>query len=274
MSARLATTVLLVRGGPDGSPLSAGLEVFMVQRHRRSGFLPNAWVFPGGRVDAADHELGAPVLTGGDALLPQLGGGRDATAYAVAGVRETWEEVGVWLGDGAPPAALRGQVARGEMPLKEALPADARIDLDRLSAWSWWVTPKAEPKRYDTRFLITDGSGADGRHDDHETVDSRWVRPADALAQGVSAFPLAPPTWWTLIELARLKTAAAALDAAKGRTLRPIQPIMTFSDAGIDLALPGHPTHPESSHEALPHRIIWEDGAWVGSRDGVRISAP
>jgi len=271
MTARLATTVLLVRGGPSGASLTQGLEVFMVQRHRKSGFLPNAWVFPGGRVDDADHGLGPPTVQGGDALLQQLGGGEAARAYAVAGVRETWEEVGIWLGREGPSAEHRAPVARGERPLADVLTDRARIELDRLHGWSWWVTPEAEPRRYDTRFLITDGSTADGRHDDHETVDSRWVRPADALASGMESFPLAPPTWWTLMELARLGTAAAALAQAPRRTLRPIQPIMRFSDDGIDLRLPGHPDHPEDAHEALPHRISWEGGAWKGWRGGVAL---
>ena len=66
MSTRPATTVLLCRDGAEG------LEVFMVQRHRRSGFLPNAWVFPGGRVDDSDRLHGNPRLSGGARLLQQL----------------------------------------------------------------------------------------------------------------------------------------------------------------------------------------------------------
>ena len=66
MSTRLATTVLLLRGG------RTDLEVFMVQRHRKMGFLPNAWVFPGGRVDPADHMEGHPALVGGEHVLSQL----------------------------------------------------------------------------------------------------------------------------------------------------------------------------------------------------------
>ena len=106
MSTRLATTVLLLRGG------TTHLEVFMVQRHRKMGFLPNAWVFPGGRVDAADRMDGHPALRGGDEVLQQLDLPRDeAIAHVVAGLRETWEEIGVWLGSGAPDPQLRHEVA-------------------------------------------------------------------------------------------------------------------------------------------------------------------
>jgi len=268
MSTRLATTVLLVRGGRDD------LEIFMVQRHRRSGFLPNAWVFPGGRVDEADHLAPThPAVRGGAEVLEQLQVPRElGLAHVIAGVRETWEEVGIWLGEQGPEARHRLAVAKGEVPLTDVLPSGASMHLDTLRAWSWWVTPEAEPRRYDTRFLIARAEEAHGRHDDHETVDSRWVRPAEALALGVEAFPLAPPTWWTLHELAQVGTAAAAFEAAAARPARPIQPVMQFGDAGLTLFLPGHAEHPEPAHDALPHRITWHDGAWVGWRGGQRVT--
>ena len=267
MSARLATTVLLLRGG------RAGLEVFMVRRHRKSGFLPNAWVFPGGRVDAADQLDGHPALRGGEAVLAQLGGARaDAVAHVVAGLRETWEEVGVWLGDAPPDAALRGPVARGERPLHALLAGPTSLDLDRLRAWSWWVTPQAEPKRYDTRFLVTIAEDADGHHDDHETVDSRWVDPRAALAApDHTHFPLAPPTWWTLAELARHASAEAAWEAAAARPQRPIQPILQFAADGLSLQLPGHPDHPDAGWPELPDAITFEADRWVAWRGGQRL---
>jgi 8-oxo-dGTP pyrophosphatase MutT (NUDIX family) len=268
MPPRLATTVLLVRGG------ERDLEVFMVQRHRRSGFLPNAWVFPGGRVDPGDHlPADHPALVGGAEVIEQLGlPDRDlARAHVVAGVRETWEEVGIWLGTSPPPDEQRLPVCKNEVPLLDVLPDDATMHLDELRAWSWWVTPEAEPKRYDTRFLIARADDHDGRHDDHETVDSRWVRPAEALQLGVEAFPLAPPTWYTLTELARLGTAEAAFADAATRRSEPIQPVMEFGETGLTLFLPGHRHHPAPAQEHLPHRITWSKGAWVGWRDGRRM---
>ena len=58
----------------------------MLRRPQRSSFAAGAFVFPGGAVDGADGT--------GDA------------AYAVAGVREVLEEVGI----------LIGALPRGEMP--------------------------------------------------------------------------------------------------------------------------------------------------------------
>ena len=39
--ARKASTVIVLR------VISGRLEVFMIQRNRKTGFMPNAWVFPG-----------------------------------------------------------------------------------------------------------------------------------------------------------------------------------------------------------------------------------
>ena len=258
MSTRLATTVLLLRGG------RTDLEIFMVQRHRKMGFLPNAWVFPGGRVDAADRMDGHPALVGGDQVLGQLDLPRpDAIAHVVAGLRETWEEIGVWLGDGPPDPGLRHAVAARERSLVSVLGDASRLHLDALRAWSWWVTPEAEPKRYDTRFLITLAEDADGSHDEVETVDSRWVSPRQVLEeQSHEAFPMAPPTWWTLKELAAFGSAEEAYDAAKTRVQRPIQPIMSFHDTGISLQLPGHTDHPEPAIEGVPRQIVFRNG-WV-----------
>ena len=48
-----AATVAPLRDGPHG------LEVLLLQRSQALAFAPGAWVFPGGRVDAADHRQGA-----------------------------------------------------------------------------------------------------------------------------------------------------------------------------------------------------------------------
>ncbi|WP_345777668.1 NUDIX hydrolase [Sphingomicrobium clamense] len=68
-----AATLILARE-PDagGAP-----EYLMVRRHGKMAFAANAWVWPGGRVDAADHE----------------GAADDLDAARIAAVRETREEV-------------------------------------------------------------------------------------------------------------------------------------------------------------------------------------
>jgi 8-oxo-dGTP pyrophosphatase MutT (NUDIX family) len=234
-----AATVLLVRQG------RAGIEVFMVQRHRRSGFLPSAWVFPGGRVDAADLAAGEEAVSG-TLDLPGLDPAA-ARGVGVAAVRETREEASIFLG------------------------ARDRPDLSRLRAWSWWVTPTAEPKRFDTRFLLAVSRGEEGIHDGAETVDSRWVSPQEVAEAPLSEFPLAPPTWWTLRELARHPTVDHAWAAASGRPGRAIQPVMEFTEAGMELLLPGHPRHADPAVDGFPDHVGWDGARWVASRSGARL---
>src|SRR5947209_1231847 len=68
-AARLAATVMLVRGGSDR------LEVLLVQRTPAARFMGGAWVFPGGAVDSTEGE--------GDA------------AHRAAALRELAEEAGI-----------------------------------------------------------------------------------------------------------------------------------------------------------------------------------
>ena len=84
-TARPAATILLLRDGTDG------IEVFMVVRHHAIAFAAGALVFPGGRVEEADHLLAenSPNADGLDSA---------ALAFRVAAIRETFEECGVfWL---------------------------------------------------------------------------------------------------------------------------------------------------------------------------------
>src|SRR5262249_18985577 len=89
-----AATVMLLRDS------SAGPEVLLLERHSRSEFLPDAYVFPGGRVDDEDHALAERVagVTPAQAARalptvdPEL-----ALGFFVAAIRETFEEAGVLL---------------------------------------------------------------------------------------------------------------------------------------------------------------------------------
>ncbi len=264
-----ATTLMLLREAADGP------EVFLVQRNRHSGFLPNAWVFPGGRVDPGDRLDGHPGVRGGEGVIARWGIDRaTGMAHLVAGVRETFEECGIWLGDRAPPAAERAPLASGQRRFVDVL-ADhgAVLDLDRLTPWAWWVTPAVERRRFDTRFLVAVVDGlAVGAHDERETVASGWFSPARVVEEGtLGTFPLAPPTWWTLRELASHRSIDEILAAAGTRTDRPIQPTMAFREDGMVLQLPGHPEHPEPAIAGLPTEVVHDGGRWVALDGTVRL---
>jgi 8-oxo-dGTP pyrophosphatase MutT (NUDIX family) len=263
-----AATVILLR------PESDGFSVFLVQRNRAVGFMPNAWVFPGGRVEADDRLLGHPAVHGGLAAVAAMGlDAADAMAFLVAAVRETFEESGVWLGEGMP-RERRTELGRGGKGLPALLAeTGAVIHLDRLAPWAHWVTPSVEPRRFDTRFLVAIAPDDLAVHDSGETVASGWMRPAEAIAKAERGeLPMAPPTWWTLVELAREPDVDAVIAAAYRRSQRPIEPIARFDGGEFELLLPGHPNHPEPACDGLPTHVKFVQGRWWA--DGHTGAAP
>jgi 8-oxo-dGTP pyrophosphatase MutT (NUDIX family) len=226
-----AATIVLARVLPDDA-----FEVFLVKRHGRSGFMAGAHVFPGGKLDPQD-------------------GAFDFDAAAVCAIRETFEECGVLLArpeSGLPLTtygpidAVTARTAAGE-PFSFALSAAGLVpDVEALVPLSWWVTPEAEPRRYDTRFFFAVVPPLQ-RHcaqaDGVEVDDGRWFTPRAALEEAeASRIRLAPPTMVTLEELASLTLTQARTTAWPQR---PICPVLHDDGGEVVLALPGDPLHPE-----------------------------
>jgi 8-oxo-dGTP pyrophosphatase MutT (NUDIX family) len=243
--ARPAATVIVLREGDQGP------EVLLLRRTHSASFFPNAWVFPGGRVEPEDAAL---PTTGGEGLPDP-----SWRPSAVAALRECFEESGVWLGEGAPTAALRAQLNARAAKLTDA--PDLVADLDRLRPWAWWITPEEEQKRFDTRFFVAIVSrAAVAEADAAETTDHRWLRPAEALrADGVF---LAPPTFRTLEELAALPGLPSVWAAAATRPLPPIQPRLIREGEQTTILLPGDPEWPSARPVHGPTRIVWRGSGW------------
>jgi len=247
---RPAATVILVREGDQG------LETLLIRRSGRVGFFPYAWVFPGGRVDPSD------------ATIPARGGAdlsADLRASALAAARECLEEAGIWLGDGQADAELRATLNRGELSLNADLGLVA--DLDRLLPWARWITPVIESRRYDTWFfLAVVPPGTEASPDAGEATDAAWLRPADVLERGAD-YPLAPPTFRTLEELAEHPGLASLLASLPGRRLRPVTPRLEQNEAGeLEIVLPGDPTYPSEDPVEGPTRIAFRQQRWWSHR--------
>src|ERR1700710_2997369 len=93
-----AATVMIIRRDAKKP------RVLMGKRHGGHSFMPDRWVFPGGRIDRADYR--APAVPdrrreGGAGFHPSLPAGR-GRALAMAAIRETWEETGLLLARAAP----------------------------------------------------------------------------------------------------------------------------------------------------------------------------
>ena len=109
---RDAATVMTARDTAEG------LQVFMVRRHAGAVFLPDRYVFPGGRVDDADRDVAAHARLRGSA-------GAIDPAYAITAARETFEEVGLLFADRAVDVealgALRRAMLAGELSFGDVL---------------------------------------------------------------------------------------------------------------------------------------------------------
>jgi 8-oxo-dGTP pyrophosphatase MutT (NUDIX family) len=276
-----AATVVVLRqiaDLPSAPRSSAGLEVFCVRRHQRSGFLGGAVVFPGGKVDVADT---LPIWTelAGKAhprIAALAGAGEDALAsvraLAVAACREMLEEAGIVPVD--PPAsmevveALRKEAGGRDHAVFPAALAQRglRLTLEKLVPWARWITPTAEPRRFDARFFLLElPLGQVGRHDDHETTMSFWAPPAEVLDRAARGeIFLAPPTSRTLELLAGVSSVAGAVALAAEQSLRPICPLFVPDPAAPFLALPGDPAHAVRERAvAGPTRFVLREGRFV-----------
>ena len=250
IEARPASTVVILRDAHNGP------EVLMLKRSGRAGFFPNAWVFPGGRVDPGDHT--AASIGSAVGLL------ETDNAFAVAAIRETFEEAGVWMGTGRASAAFRTALNARQATLADA--PDLAADLSRLAFWSWWVTPENEPKRYDTRFFIALLTHQETQHanpDQNETVDHRWVRPCDAVNEAeAGTFFIAPPTYLTLAEMAQCQSGTESMSMAIDREIHPIMPKLDISYGQWTVVLPGDPSYPTNRPVDGPTRAEFKDGRW------------
>jgi len=270
---RPAATIALVRDHQDQ------VEVFLVRRHARSGFMANAYVFPGGRLDPEDASPGllaclGPRVEEVTGRMEAVASESQAQAHLVAAVRETFEEAGILLvtgRDGGPVTPGRGwqdALNSGERSFESIVVDEGlRMDTRALAYFAHWVTPNFESRRYAARFFLAAAPvHQEGRHDGLETTDSLWIRPEEALERHrAGSLFLAPPQWRVLHDLAAHSTTAALLSWARGLSrVAPIQPHRFELEGTLALALPGDPEHPDTTNpETAPQsRIVLRDGAW------------
>ncbi|MDP4015253.1 MAG: NUDIX hydrolase [Candidatus Nanopelagicales bacterium] len=215
--ARDAATVVLLRG------TRSGFEVFLQRRVGTMAFAAGMYVFPGGRVEDRDADPSVPWI--GDRqfepfkLRPECAPTASFRAMTVAAARETWEEAGVSLATASsrrvrPPDTsqdLLGWLAE----------VGATITATDLHPWAHWVTPEAERRRFDTRFLVAalpEEQQATERGS--ESDDSTWIDPGSALTKaGAGELPMLPPTLRSLQLLTEFADVSSVLRHA--RELRP-----------------------------------------------------
>jgi len=244
-----AATVVLLRGSPDG-----GIEIYLQRRHRRLAFAGGMYAFPGGRVDPADGDLPDHLWAG---PTPQKWRDRfaardlvEARAHVVGVVRELFEETGVLLARRAhdestwPSETDRRAVSEGRLLADVLDQHGLAVDTAALTAWSRWVTPRFERRRFDAWFFAAAlPDGQDPRAATDESHEGRWASPRDILTQQASGeLAMLPPTWWTVRELA----SAGDVDDARDRAPAMARHTVGWTRDGDDvvMVMPDDPAYP------------------------------
>jgi recombination protein RecT len=224
---------------------SVGLEVLLLRRSTRAGFVPDTYVFPGGRVDASDADPTLVALL--DGLTPEAAAARldlaghdpPAIAYYLAALREAFEETGILVGhlaDGSvPPTAaedpavdrIRDDLMEDRIAFAEAAARlECRFAGHALEYFAHWITPRRQPRRFDTRFFAARvDAGRESIVDPREMTDARWITPAAALEEHARGeMPMILPTVSTLEKLRAFGGTAEALAALARETVVTILP--------------------------------------------------
>jgi 8-oxo-dGTP pyrophosphatase MutT (NUDIX family) len=136
---------------------------------------------------------------------------------------------GVWV---FPGGAVDADDGEGEDAHRSAgvreLAEEAGIELeaDELVAYSRWITPRVVPIRFDTRFyLALAPAHSPPKPDGSETVDADWFAPQEALERHrAGELSLVFPTIKHLESLVGFGGAAEALEAARRREVKPVEP--------------------------------------------------
>ena len=155
-------------------------KVLLGRRHLRHRFMPGKFVFPGGRIEPTDREMAtfAPLQQHHITRLTRRvrrPSAAKAAGYALAAVRETYEETGLMLG------------VRGDRPVQtppgpwEAFAKEGILpDLSAVHFIARAITPPKRPLRFDSRFFAADVSAIAHRADgfvgpESELVELVWL---------------------------------------------------------------------------------------------------
>lgn len=235
----------------------------MLERHAKSEFLPDLYVFPGGRVDPGDRELADRVAGVSEVEAIERAHTVDASlalGFFVAAIRETFEEAGVLLArrrgeaelvSGDLVAALgrhRLDIQSGELAFRQIVESeDLELAADRLAIHGQWITPEVVPRRFDTLFFSaaapTDHIAA---HDGVESTDSVWIRPEDALAQARrKERQMIFPTLANLQTISGFNDVDAVIQNSRARKVVPVLPSIAVDGEKRRMVIPddaGYPT--------------------------------
>lgn len=235
---RDASTIVLLRDGADG------VETYLMRRQSTMAFAAGFYVFPGGGVQPTDLDDIAHVGPSWEEWGERLGcDAHRARGLVVAAVRETFEESGILLAgpdaqtvladtSGEEMAAARLSLEAKELSLAQLLARRGLVlRTDLVGAWSRWITPAFEPRRYDTHFFVAAIPEGQVVGELPGEADRALWAPLTRVLESVDAGEavMMPPTIVTCREVAGLGAGEAVLASAE-REIRAIEPRLVQVD--------------------------------------------
>jgi 8-oxo-dGTP pyrophosphatase MutT (NUDIX family) len=238
-----AATLILVRDCPDAP------ELLMVERAQGMAFAAGALVFPGGRIDEADRELGEA---------------QGIDPAAVAAIRETIEETAVPVGlspapDAGVTRALQDSLI-AEAPFAETLQTRG-IDLDAstLTPFARWVPKFHAVRRFDTLFFVAKCPEGDWqpRTIEGECSGACWVTAAEVLERDRRGEArLIFPTRRNLERLALHGSFEEIRADALSHPIEPVTPWVEEREGERFITIPSHLGYPVTEERL--------EGLWRG----------
>ncbi len=239
-----AATLIVVRDRAGAMP-----EFLMVERARGMAFAAGALVFPGGRIDAADRELGGEL-------------GIDPSA--IAAIRETIEETAVPVGlVPGPSQASARELQRNlvaDRQFGELLSDnDLRIDSSAVTPFARWIPRFHAVRRFDTLFFVARCPEGEWEPNviEGECASAAWLSAGEVLERdrrGESR--LIFPTRRTLERLAQHSSFPAIRADALAHPIEPVTPWVEERDGEKFITIPSNLGFPVTQERL--------DGLWRG----------
>lgn len=241
-----AATLIVVRDRPGASP-----DLLMVERSSKMAFAPGALVFPGGRLDPEDTQLGATL-------------GIEHGASLVAAVREMIEETAVPVGftssiSREQALAIQEALLGGRTLADELRRRSLALDPAALTLFTHWLPKLHAIRRFDTLFFIARAPAGTWQPNvgERENRTAEWTTAAEALrrdAAGEAA--LIFPTRCTLARLAQHTDFDAIRADALTHPVRCVTPWIEERDGAQWLTIPADLGFPVTQERV--------DGLWRG----------
>lgn len=220
-----------------------GPEILVVERSARMAFAAGAIVFPGGRVDAADHELAKSL-------------GREGDAAKITAIRETVEETAVVPAvfgpvDAALGLELQTRLHEGADFAELLTRFELQLDLDALTPLARWMPAFKQPRKFDTLFFLAPAPAGDWPPvpQEGECVAAEWAAPSaliDRIVRGEASAIF--PTKRNLERMAEHANLESALVDARSHSLDTIIPWVEEIDGEPHVKIPegrGYPVTAE-----------------------------